>query len=84
MRKMLKCIAWLLNLVLACVPVVLVLFVLVIGSLLMIVFSPLLAFLGANGCKLQYTTSESWWEIYKRNLILSCTELLPIVRWYKG
>lgn len=78
MRKTLKCIAWLLNLVLASTPVVLLLFVLGISSLLTIVFSPLLAFVRANEYKLVYKPSESWWEIYKTGLVVLCTELLPI------
>ena len=84
MSKNLRRIAWYINFGFTCVPTTIVLFTLAISSLVVIILSPLFAFLGANGCKLQYTTSESWWEIYKRNLILSCTELLPIVRWYKG
>lgn len=84
MSKTLKHTAQLLNLGLTFVPTAIVLFPLVISSLILIMLSPLLAFFGANGCKLQYTTSESWWEIYKRNLIMLCTELLPIVRWFKG
>lgn len=84
MRKKLQYIAWYVNFGFTCVPTAIVLFPLVISSLILIILSPLLAFFGANGCKLQYTTSESWWEIYKRNLIMLCTELLPIVRWFKG
>lgn len=84
MRKKLEYILWLLNVWLACIPTVLVVLPLIISSLVTIIFSPLLAFFGANGCKLAYQTSESWWEIYKRNLIDLCTDLLPIVRWYKG
>lgn len=83
MRKMLKCIAWLLNLVLASTPVVLLLFVLGISSLLMIVFSPLLAFVRANEHKLVYKPSESWWEIYKTGLVALCNELLPITVYAK-
>lgn len=83
MHKTLQRIAWYINFGFTCVPTVLVELPLVISSLILIIFSPLIAFLGANGCKLQYTTPESWWEIYKRNLILLCTKLLPIVRWYK-
>lgn len=78
MRKMLKCIAWLLNLVLASMPVVLVLFVLGMSSLLIIIFSPLLAFVRANEYKLVYKTPESWWEVYKTGLVTLCTKLLPI------
>lgn len=84
MRKMLKCIAWLLNLVLASTPVVLVLFVLGISSLLIIVFSPLLAFVRANEYKLASTTTASWWEIYKTGLVALCTELLPIMVYAKN
>ena len=84
MRKMLKEIARWCNRLVAGIPIVLVLIPLFISSLILIILSPLFAFFGANGCKLAYTISESWWEIYKRNLIVTCTELLPIVRWYKG
>lgn len=84
MRKTLKCIAWLLNLVLASTPMVLVLFILGISSLLIIVFSPLLAFVRANEYKLVYKTSESWWEIYKTGLVALCTELLPIMVYAKN
>lgn len=84
MRKTLKRIALWLNQELAFILIALVVFILGISRLLIIVLSPLLAFVRANEYKLASTTTASWWEIYKRNLILSCTELLPIVRWYKG
>lgn len=83
MSKTLKRIAWYINFVVTCVPMLLVLFPLAISSLVVIIFSPLLAFLGANGCKLQYKTPETWWEIYKRNLYILCTDCLPIVMWFK-
>lgn len=79
MRKKLKRIVWWLNFGLECVPIVLVLFTLAISSLVMIVFSPLLAFFSANGWKLAHTTSDSWWGTYKTSLIDFCTEALPIV-----
>lgn len=78
MSKTLKRIAWWLNLVLGSIPMILVLFILGISSLLIIVFSPLLAFFCANEDKLVYKTSESWWEIYKTSLVALCTKLLPI------
>lgn len=78
MRKMLKHIVRLLNQGLASIPMILVLFILGISSLLIIVFSPLLAFFCANEDKLVYKTSESWWKIYKTSLVALCTKLLPI------
>lgn len=84
MSKTLKRIAWYVNFAVTCVPMLFVLFPLTISSLVVIIFSPFLAFLSANSCKLQYTTPETWWEIYKRNLYILCTDCLPIVGWYKG
>lgn len=59
---------------------------LIISSLVIILISPLIAFAGANEYKLGankynqgHTTSASWWQIYKDDLIVVCTELLPIV-----
>lgn len=67
------------NRALFCVPVLLVLFALVIGSLVLILLSPLIAFAGANEYNQGHTTSASWWQVYKNDLIIVCTELLPIV-----
>lgn len=61
MSKTLRRIAWYINFAVTCVPMLFVLFPLVISSLVVIILSPLLAFLSANGCKLQYTTQETWW-----------------------
>lgn len=74
------------NQLLFCVPVLIVLSALIISSLVVILLSPLIAFVGANEYKLsanEYnqgrTTSASWWQIYKDDLVVVCTELLPIV-----
>lgn len=83
MSKTLKRIAWYINFAVTCVPMLFVLFPLAISSLIVIILSPLIAFLGTNGCKLQYKTPETWWEIYKRNLYILCTDCLPIVMWFK-
>ena len=83
MSKTLQRIAWYINFAVTCVPTAIVLFTLAISSLVVIILSPLFAFLGANGCKLQYKTPETWWEIYKRNLYVLCTDCLPIVMWFK-
>lgn len=83
MSKMLRRIVRLLDQGLAFMLIVLVLFPLVISSLVVIILSPLIAFLGTNGCKLQYKTPETWWEIYKRNLYVLFTDCLPIVMWFK-
>lgn len=86
MRNFLKGTARWCNRALFCVPVLLVLSVLIISSLVVILLSPLIAFVGANEYKLganEYnqgrTTSLSWWQIYKDDLVVVCTELLPIV-----
>lgn len=86
MRKMLKEIAQWCNRLVAGIPIVLVLIPLFISSLVMIILSPLIAFVGTNEYKLiehEYnqgrTISTSWWKIYKNGLIVTCTELLPIV-----
>lgn len=84
MSKNLRRIVWYINFAVTCVPMLLVLIPLAISSLIVIILSPFIAFLGANGCKLQYTTQETWWEIYKRNLYVLCTDCLPIVMWFKG
>lgn len=83
MSKTLKRIVWYINFAVTCVPMLFVLFPLAISSLIVIILSPLIAFLGANGCKLQYKTPETWWEIYKRNLYILFTDCLPIVMWFK-
>lgn len=52
---------------------------LLISSLLVILISPLFAFVSANGYKLEGTASEGWWELYKTFLIKYCTKDLPII-----
>ena len=84
MNKTLEKFAWYVNFGFTFVFTMLVVLPLVISSLILIILSPLLAFFGANCCKLEYTTPESWWKLYKRNIIMLCTDELPIVRWYKG
>lgn len=79
MSKMLKRIAQLLNLGLTCVLTAIIMLNLVISSLVVIILSPLIAFVGANGYKMAQTTSVSWWQIYKDRLIDACTDMLPIV-----
>lgn len=79
MSKMLKRIAQLLNLGLTCVLTAIIMFTLVISSLVVIILSPLIAFVGANGYKMAQTTAVSWWQIYKDRLIDTCTDMLPIV-----
>ena len=79
MRKTLKRIAELLNLGLTCVFIAPVIFTIVISSLVTIMLSPLIAFVGANGYKMANTTAVSWWQIYKDRLIDTCTDMLPIV-----
>lgn len=80
MRKTLKRIAELLNLGLTCVLAAIIMFTLAISSLVVIILSPLIAFVGANGYKMvQTTTTVSWWQIYKDRLIETCTDMLPIV-----
>lgn len=79
MSKTLKRIAQLLNLGLTYVFVSPVIFTLVISSLVTIMLSPLIAFVGANGYKMANTTAVSWWQIYKDRLIDTCTDMLPIV-----
>lgn len=83
MSKTLKRIVWYINFAVTCVPMLFVLFPLAISSLIVIILSPLIAFLGTNGCKLQYKIPETWWEIYKRNLYVLFTDCLPIVMWFK-
>lgn len=84
MRKTLKRIALWLNQELAFILIVLVVFILGISRLLIIVFSPLLAFVRANEYKLASTTTASWWETYKAGLVDACTELLPIMAYEKN
>lgn len=79
MSKTLKHIAQLLNLGLTCVLTAIIMFTLVISSLVVIMLSPLIAFVGANGYKMAQTTAVSWWQIYKDRLIDTCTDMLPIV-----
>lgn len=79
MRKSLKKIIWWCNALLALVLITLENIPLAISSLVVIVLSPFLAFVIANGFKLKYSTPESWWELYKITLIRLCTDDLPIV-----
>lgn len=83
MNKILKKIAWWGNLSLAYVLIALPFVILAIDSLVVIVLSPLFAFVSANGQKLNYPT-ESWWKLYKAGLIMSCTKALPIVVYIKN
>ena len=55
-----------------------------ISSLVLIILSPFIALFGANAVKLQYSTPESWWELYKSDLITLCTDSLPIVVFLRG
>ena len=79
MSKTLKCIVRLLDQGLAFILIGLALFILVISRLLIIILSPLFAFVRANEDKLDSTTTVSWWQIYKDRLIDTCTDMLPIV-----
>jgi hypothetical protein len=79
MSKILKRIVRLLDQGLAFILIGLALFILVISRLLIIILSPLIAFVGANGYKMAQTTTVSWWQIYKDRLIDTCTDMLPIV-----
>lgn len=79
MSKTLKCIVRWLNQGLAFMLIALVVFILGISRLLIIILSPLIAFVGANGYKMAQTTTVSWWQIYKDRLIDTCTDMLPIV-----
>ena len=81
MQETLEKIARWCNMSLAFVLCALPLTFLAISSLVVILLSPLFAFISANGQKLNYPT-ESWWKLYKSGLIMSCTELLPIVVFY--
>lgn len=60
------------------------LFILGISRLLIIVLSPLIAFVRANEYKLASTTTASWWKAYKDGLVDTCTELLPIMAFEKN
>ena len=84
MRKKLKRIALWLNQELAFILIALVVFILSISRLLIIVFSPLLAFVRANEYKLASTTTASWWEAYKAGLVDVCTDLVPIMAYEKN
>lgn len=84
MSKTLKNIAQSLNLGLTFVLVVIVLVALAISSLVVIILSPLIAFVGANGYKMAQTTTANWWKIYKDRLVDTCTEDLPIVIYVKN
>lgn len=83
MNKILEKIAWWCNLSLAYVLIALPFVILAIDSLVVIMISPLLAFVSANANKLDFPT-ESWWKLYKDGLILACTKALPIVVYIKN
>ena len=85
MRKTLKEIALWLNQGLIYVLTVLIIILLAIGNLVVILLSPLIAFVGTNSRKLGdeyeqgHMTSASWWKTYKTDLVFVCTEMLPTV-----
>lgn len=83
MQETLEKIAWWCNMSLAFVLCILPWILLAIDSLVVIVISPLLAFVSANANKLSFPT-ESWWKLYKDGLILVCTKALPIVVYIKN
>lgn len=84
MHKLIKHIVQLLNRGLAFILIAVVLFILGISRLLIIVLSPLIAFVRANEYKLASTTMASWWGAYKAGLVDTCTELLPIMAFEKN
>lgn len=84
MRKTLKRIALWLNQELAFILIALMLFIFGISSLLIIILSPLFAFVRANEDKLESTTMASWWEAYKAGLVDACTDLVPIMAYEKN
>ena len=84
MNKSLKKILWCCNMVLGLGFLTLVYISLVISSLVLIILSPFIAIFGANAVKLRYSTPESWWELYKSDLITLCTDSLPIVVFLRG
>lgn len=84
MRKTLKRIALWLNQELAFILIALVLFILAISRLLIIILSPLFAFVSANENKLGSTTTASWWEAYKAGLVDAYTDLAPILAYEKN
>ena len=84
MSKTLKRIVRLLDQGLAFILIALVLFILGISRLLIIILSPLFAFVRANEYKLDSTTKASWWEAYKADLVDECTDLVPILAYEKN
>lgn len=84
MYKLIKHTAQLLNQGLAFIIIAVVLFILGISRLLIIVLSPLIAFVCANEYKLASTTTASWWEAYKAGLVDACTDLVPIMAFEKN
>lgn len=84
MYKLVKHTAQLLNWGLAFILIALVVFILGISRLLIIVLSPLIAFVRANEYKLASTTTASWWEAYKAGLVDACTDLVPIMAFEKN
>lgn len=84
MYKLIKHTAQLLNRGLAFIIIAVVLFIFGISRLLIIVLSPLIAFVRANEYKLASTTTASWWEAYKAGLVDACTDLVPIMAYEKN
>lgn len=84
MRKTLKRIALWLNQGLAFILITLLLFILGISRLLIIILTPLFAFVRANEDKLESTTTASWWEAYKAGLVDAYTDLVPILAYEKN
>ena len=84
MYKLIKHTAQLLNQGLTFIIIAVVLFILGISRLLIIVLSPLIAFVRANEYKLASTTTASWWEAYKAGLVDACTDLVPIMAFEKN
>ena len=84
MNKTLKKIVWWCNMLLALMFITMVYIPLTVSSLVLIILSPFIALFGANSVKLQYSTPESWWELYTSNLIMLCTDDLPIIVFLRG
>lgn len=79
MRKNLKKTAIWCNSSLCLVLIIIEMIPLFISSVVVILLSPLFAFVSANGYKLHNSTSDNWWKLYKTFLIKYCTEDLPII-----
>lgn len=84
MYKLIKHTAQLLNRGLSFMLIAIVVFILGISRLIIIVLSPLIAFVRANEYKLASTTTASWWEAYKAGLVDACTDLVPIMAFEKN